>query len=49
MAKMKVKMLEIWANTHMMLKAQSAMRDMTMREYIEFLVEQDKREIMKGK
>ena len=48
MTKIKVKMLEIWANTHMMLKAQSAMRDMSMREYIEFLVKQDKQVIMKG-
>ncbi len=49
MKKIKVQMLEIWANTHMKIKVQSAMRGMSMREYIDFLVNNDKNTIMKGK
>lgn len=46
---MKVKHIEVDANTHLMAKAQSAMRGMTMKDYILSLVEKDKKEIMKGK
>ena len=49
MKKIKVQMLEIWSNTHIKIKVQSAMRGMSMREYIDFLANQDKKEIMKGK
>jgi len=48
-AKVKVKMLETHASTHLKIKAQSAMREMTMRDYIEWLADQDKKAIMKGK
>jgi len=46
---MKQKMIEVSANTHLKIKAQSAMRGMTMREYVDYLADLDKKLIMKGK
>ncbi len=40
-------LFEVWRTTHKKFKVQSAMRDMTMREYLNYLVEQDEKEIMK--
>jgi len=45
---MKQKMIEVSGSTHLKIKAQSAMRGMTMREYIEWLADNDKKIIMKG-
>lgn len=46
---MKLKHIEVEANTHLKVKAQSAMRGMTMKEYVDYLVDLDKKIIMKGK
>ena len=49
MEKIKVQMLEIWSSTHMKIKVQSAMRGMSMREYIDFIANKDKEKLQKGK
>ena len=46
--KKKIKMLEMWEDTHRSVKAQSAMRDMTMKDYLKWLVDNDTKMIMKG-
>ena len=43
----KVKMIEIWEDSHIAIKVQSAMRQMTMREYMDWLVKNDEKEIQK--
>jgi len=45
---MKIKHIEVVPNVHLMVKAQSAMRGMSMKAYIEWLVNEDKKTIMKG-
>jgi len=45
---MKVKHLEVNENTHMKIKVQASMRSMTIKEYVDFLADQDKKVIMKG-
>ena len=46
---MKVKHLEVEPNTHMKIKVQASMRNMTIKQYVDFLADQDKKAIMKGK
>jgi len=45
---MKNKMIEVSENTHFKVKAQAYARGMTMREYIEWLADQDKKKLIKG-
>jgi len=42
---MKQKMVEVSAGTHFKIKAQAYARGMTMREYIEWLADKDKKEL----
>ena len=43
------KMLEVEENTHLKAKAQAKQRGMTIKGYMEYLVNKDKKEIQKGK
>ena len=45
---MKQKMIEVSEDTHLKIKTQAAMRKMSMREYIDWLADNDKKVIMKG-
>ena len=47
MSKPKLKMVEVYSNTHLKVKAQAAMRGMTIRDYVDYLANLDKKIIMK--
>ncbi len=40
---MKVKHLEVCENTHRKIKTQALIRDMTIKEYVDYLADQDKK------
>ena len=46
---MKMKHLEVTPNTHKKIKSQALIRDMSIKEYVDFLADQDKKQLMKGK